>query len=220
MHKGRHDPGAEFGGATGRVDAEAEALDEIDAASNQSLVPSSFGMTFCVDGDVETIELEARWGRYQRDYDTEIYKTRRNPDTGEEEQGPRAKVWQRVPCGGKIAIHLREGPVPHRAPDSSQPEIRVQGTVRAKNANGDRLVTLFLVNAQKVPEENKDSAWIFQPELILRAPDGRDRQGRLPTQARPPREFRRPRARYARNDLSQTGGIRGRSRRRRPRRNP
>ena len=51
VHKGRHEPGAEFDGATGRVDAEAEALDEIDAASNQSLVPSSFGMTFCVAGD-------------------------------------------------------------------------------------------------------------------------------------------------------------------------
>ena len=39
---------------------------EIDAASNQSLVPSSFGMTFCVDGDAERIEVEARWGSYER----------------------------------------------------------------------------------------------------------------------------------------------------------
>ena len=172
VHKGRHEPGAEFDGATGRVDAEAEALDEIDAASNQSLVPSSFGMTFCVDGNVEAIAVEARWGHYQRDYDTEIYKTRRNPDTGEEEQGPKAKVWQRAACGGKIAIDLREGPVPRRAPDLTQSQVRIQGTVRGKNANGDRLVTLFLVNAQEEPEENTDSAWIFQPELIVRAVDG------------------------------------------------
>ena len=172
VHKGRHEPGAEFDGATGRVDAEAEALDEIDAASNQSLVPSSFGMTFCVDGNVDMIEVEARWGRYQRDYDTEIYKIRRNPDTGEEEQGPKAKVWQRVSCGATIAIDLREGAIPHRAPDSDQPEVRIQGTVRGKNVNGDRLVTLFLVNAQQEPDENKDSAWIFQPELTVRAADG------------------------------------------------
>ena len=79
VHKGRHEPGAEFDGATGRVDAEAEALDEIDAASNQSLVPSSFGMTFCVDGDVDSIEIAARWGRYERDRETEIYKTRDEP---------------------------------------------------------------------------------------------------------------------------------------------
>ena len=44
--------------------------------------------------------------------------------------------------------------------------------MRGKNANGDRLVTLFLVNAQEKPEENTDSAWIFQPELIVRAADG------------------------------------------------
>ena len=172
VHKGRHEPGAEFDGAIGKVDAEAEALDEIDAASNQSLVPSSFGMTFCVDGDVDMVEVEARWGRYERDYDTEIYKIRKNPDTGEEEQGPKAKVWQRVACGGSITIDLREGPVPHRTPDPAHPAARVQGTVRGKNANGDRLVTLFLVNAQEEPDENKDSAWIFQPELVVRAVNG------------------------------------------------
>ena len=169
VHSGRHDPGAEFEGSTGTVDAEAEALDEIDATSNQSLVPSSFGMTFCVDGDVDTIEIEARWGRYQRDYETEIYKTKKNPETGHEEQGPRVRVWQRIPCGGKITLPLKEGTISSQTPDASQPEVHVQGTVRSKNANGDRLVTLFLVNAQEDPEVNKDSAWIFQPELIVRA---------------------------------------------------
>ena len=171
IHKGRHEPGAEFEGSTGTVDAEAEALDEIDSASNQSLVPSSFGMTFCVDGDVDTIEIEARWGRYQRDYETEIYKTKKNLETGHEEQGPRAKVWQRIPCGGKITLPLKEGSIQYQTPDASQPEVHVQGTVRSKNINGDRLVTLFLVNAQEGPEVNKDSAWIFQPELIVRAAD-------------------------------------------------
>lgn len=172
VHKGRHDTGAEFDGATGKVDAEAEALDEIDAASNQSLVPSSVGMTFCVHGGVDTLEVEARWGRYERDYETEIYKKRKNPDTGEEVEGSKARVWKRVPCGGSIMIDLCEGSVPPRAPDSMQPAVRIQGTVRDKNANGDRLVTLFVVNAQEEPDENKDSAWIFQPELIVRATAG------------------------------------------------
>tara|TARA_R110000782_G_scaffold268961_3_gene366216 strand:+ start:19637 stop:23677 length:4041 start_codon:yes stop_codon:yes gene_type:complete len=169
VHKGRHDPGAEFDGATGTVNAEADSLDEIDAASNQSLVPSSFGMTFCVDGDAKEIEIEARWGRYERDYDTEIFKTRTNKETGVEEQGPKAKVWQRVPSGGRIKLKIEEGQIAHQAPDPAQPQVRIQGTVRGKNANGDRLVTLFLVNAQEEPDENKDSAWIFQPELIVRA---------------------------------------------------
>ncbi|MGJ3258018.1 MAG: DISARM system helicase DrmA [Rhodospirillales bacterium] len=172
VHKGRHDPGAEFDGATGRVDAEADAMDEIDAASNQSLVPSSFGMTVCVEGDAEEIEVEARWGRYERDYETEIYKTKTNKETGAEEQGPKAKVWQRIPCGGRIKLRIEEGQIAHQAPDPAQPEVRIQGTVRSKNANGDRLVTLFLVNAQEDPEENKDSGWVFQPEIIVRAVEG------------------------------------------------
>ena len=169
VHNGRHDPGAEFDSATGRVDAEADSLDEIDAASNQSLVPSSFGMTFCVNGDTDAIEIEARWGRYDRDRDKKIYKTKTNPKTGEKVQGPKAKIWQRVPCGGKVELPLKGGPIRHWAPDSRQPEVRVQGTVRDKHDNGDRLITLFLVNAQTEPEVNKDSAWIFQPELIVRA---------------------------------------------------
>jgi hypothetical protein len=51
--------------------------------------------------------------------------------------------------------------------------VRVQGSMRAKNANGDRLVTLFLVNAQEEPETNRDTAWVFQPELIVRSEAGR-----------------------------------------------
>ena len=34
-----------------------ESSEEVEAASNQSLIPSSLGMTFCVDGDIESIEV-------------------------------------------------------------------------------------------------------------------------------------------------------------------
>ena len=158
---GRHEPGAEFGTATGRIEPESDSSDEIDAASNQSLVPSSFGMTFCVDGSVDQIEVEARWGQYERVPNDEHDLLRSN--------GQKAKVWQRTPCGGKIVLPMTEGGVPHKAPDNAYPEIRVQGSIRSKNANGDRLVTLFLVNSQSEPDINKDTAWVFQPELIVRS---------------------------------------------------
>jgi hypothetical protein len=176
VHRGRHEPGAEFDSTTGRVDAEAESGEEIDASSNQSLIPSSFGMTFCVQGDTRRIEVEAGWGQYVRLYDHEHKKTVnkkiKDPDGNvirTDQAEVKVKVWQRVPCGGKLTIELVEGVISHRAPDEAHPEVRIQGTVRNKNANGDRLVTLFLVNAQQEPEENKDAAWIFQPELIVRA---------------------------------------------------
>jgi hypothetical protein len=158
---GRHEPGAEFGTATGRVEPESDSADEIDAASNQSLVPSSLGMTFCVDGDVDRIEIEAHWGRYERLPNDEHELLTSN--------GQKAKVWQRIPCGGKIVLPLTEGVIQHQAPDNEFPEVRVQGSIRAKNAKGDRLVTLFLVNAQEEPDTNRDTAWVFQPELIARS---------------------------------------------------
>ncbi|MCA9468331.1 MAG: DISARM system helicase DrmA [Nitrospira sp.] len=179
VHKGRHDPGVEFDGATGRVDAEADTADEIDAASNQSLIPSSFGFTFCVDGDLDSIEVAANWGQYVREYDHDHTKTinkKIKDDHGNvidtEQQEVKVKVWQRIPCGGKMKLPLTEGSIPHQAPDKDQPEVRIQGTIRGKNARGDRLVTLFLVNAQQEPDENKDAAWIFQPEMVVRAVDG------------------------------------------------
>jgi hypothetical protein len=165
---GQHEPGAEFGTATGRVEPESDSGDEIDAASNQSLVPSSLGLTFCVDGKAKQIEVEVRWGRYERSQEHEIFRTRKNKDTGAEEQ-TKARVWQRIPCGGTLVLPLTEGVIPHRAPDATYPEVRIQGSVRAENANGDRLVTLFLVNAQEEPETNRDMAWVFQPEVIVRA---------------------------------------------------
>ncbi|MGX7925485.1 DISARM system helicase DrmA [Tsuneonella sp. HG094] len=176
VHTGRHDPGAEFDGTTGKVDAEAEAAEEIDAASNQSLIPSSLGFTFCVDGDVDQIEVDARWGQYTRIYDHEHTKTvnRKIKDADgnvveSRQEEVKAKVWQREPCGGVITLNLTEGAISHQAPDKAHPEVRIQGTIRGKNANGDRLVTVFLVNAQEEPDENKDSGWLFQPEIHVRA---------------------------------------------------
>jgi hypothetical protein len=147
---------------------ETEGADEVDAASNQSLVPSSLGLTFCVDGDVERIEIEALWGCYERLGNEDHEQAKPN--------GQKAKVWQRIPCGGTVVLPLTEGVLKPQAPDPNRPEILVQGSVRARNVNGDRLVTLFLVNAQEEPETNSDSAWVFQPELVARAmPDAAER---------------------------------------------
>jgi hypothetical protein len=164
---GRHEPGAEFGTATGRVEPESDSSDEIDAASNQSLVPSSLGMTFCVDGDADrsrskhagvgtSAVTSTRYSAPER-----IRKPGRSADQG---QGLAThSLWRQA----RAAADRRRDP--HQAPDNEFPEVRVQGSIRAKNANGDRLVTLFLVNAQEEPDTNRDTAWVFQPELIVRS---------------------------------------------------
>ena len=162
-----HEPGAEFSGVSGKVDAEADAHDEIDTSNNQSLVPSSFGMTFCVEPGAKEIQLEAHWGSYERvpGDEHDITKKRKNRQTGVEEE-VNARVWRRIPFGGSKKLPLKDGPIKPIVPDDAQPEVRIQGMVRT-NQDGERLVTLFLVNGQLEPEQNKDTAWVFQPELVV-----------------------------------------------------
>lgn len=169
-----HEPGAEFARASGRIEPEDDTLDEIDTNNNQSLVPSSMGLTFCVGPEVESLEVEARWGRYERvpNDEHDIVKPRRNRETGREEP-VKVKVWRREPCGGRVTFDLNDGPIRPAMPDATQREVRLQGTVRT-NAKGERLVTLFLVNGQLEPEDNKDRAWLFQPEVVVHAPSGAD----------------------------------------------
>ncbi|MDH4185912.1 MAG: hypothetical protein OEV08_02840, partial [Nitrospira sp.] len=134
----------------------------VDASENQSLVPSSMGFTFCVDGELESVQLFANWGRYER-----TQSERENEETG---KFPRC--WKRIPSGGSAVVSLRKRTIEPIRIDADCPLIVVQGSVSAPLENGDRLVTLFLVNTQTMPEQNQDQAWIFQPELVVRDMEG------------------------------------------------
>ncbi len=142
----------------GTADAESDSR-EADASSNRSLIPSSFGLTVCIDGSLEQIEVEAHWGRYERGESETIFNE-------SSEKGRRA--WKRIPSGGKCSLELKEGELKPIIIDSRCPSVFLQGTVREKRKNGDRLITLFLVNGQDIPKDNQDSAWVFQPEIILK----------------------------------------------------
>jgi hypothetical protein len=163
-----HEPGAEFNRASGRVESEEDALDEIDTTNNQSLVPSSMGLTFCVGPDVEALDITARWGSYARvpKEEHQYTRPRKNRETGQTDEA-KVKVWRRIPRGGTLRLKLEDGVLKPRVPDAEEQEVRIQGAVRT-NAMGERLVTLFLVNGQLEPKTNRDVAWLFQPELVVR----------------------------------------------------
>ena len=154
------------------ISPDPESSEEVDTASNQSLIPSSMGMTFCVAGEVDHIKVAAVWGRYERFHDHEKYKMITDIETGEKKQGQKVKVWQRIPCGGAITLPATSGVIKPISPDIEHPDVVVQGAVREPNENGDRLVTLFLVNTQTEPETNRDTAWLFQPEITVNAVGG------------------------------------------------
>lgn len=135
---------------------------EIDTSTNQSLVPSSMGFTFCVDGDLEEVELSVSWGRYERVQSEQL----------EDEHDKPRRCWKRIPSGGTVPISLKQKLIRPIAADKCCPAIIVQGTVSEQLNSGDRLVTLFLVNTQREAEKNRDQAWIFQPEMSVRGNEG------------------------------------------------
>jgi hypothetical protein len=163
----------------------AEPEDSDDGTSDpvrtrsDSLLPSSFGMTFVVAGDVTELEIEARWGIYNRVESETLTRNPRGRDAASGKQNgiatsdEPALVWKREQKGGKLTIRLSKGPIAPEVVDDSQPDVVVRGVVREEG--GERTITLFIVNQQMVDKDTsrKDRYWLFQVELMVRDPAGR-----------------------------------------------
>ncbi len=138
-----------------------EGEPEPDAPPIPTIFPSSFGLTFCVDGQATALAVTPRWGRYQRERSR--VKT---------QEGEPPLVWRRYPMGDSpVTIDLTEGMLGPVPADPEEPEVVIRG--RARRNAGDWLVTLFIVNEQPVPKQRKDEAWLFQAELEVADPEGR-----------------------------------------------
>lgn len=117
-------------------------------AARPVLMPSSMGLSFALDPGVEALQVDVSWGAYER----------KSIDDG---SGKLKRVWQRTPFSATLTVPLpADGSIePVLVPGAA--EVMVSGRVRT-SSTGCRLVTLFLVNGQAAPEQNKDSAWLFQ----------------------------------------------------------
>jgi Helicase conserved C-terminal domain len=149
--------------ATGDVTADSgeEGAAEDRPAAVEQLVPSSFGMTFALDDDCDTLRVDARWGAYERAVSDEKL----------DRHGAPQRVWRRRPCGGHRDVSMpASGAIHAFAPDAQQPQVRVRGFVRGRGTH--RLVTLFLVNEQQRGETRAVERWLAQAELSVRAVDG------------------------------------------------
>lgn len=143
----------------GGSDTADDGKTDSDIPVAQSHLPSSFGMTFCVAADVESIQVKADWGHYKR----------QKIDEQVDSKGNSLKVWKRYPRGGSVTVSLKEGPLSPLAPDAEFPDIYVRGQIRKRNTHF--IVTLFLVNAQEELRP-KDQYHIFQPKLTATSVDG------------------------------------------------
>lgn len=145
----------------GKDNAE-EGLSDSAIPPATSMFPSSIGMSFCVSGETKKLEITAKWGHYERK-DSEI---------SFKEDGSPVKVWKRTPRQGSKVIPLKDDTrIEWVISPQEVPEVFVQGRVR--KFEGDWLITVFLVNNQTEPNKLRDSAWLFQPELILKSADSK-----------------------------------------------
>ena len=126
-----------------------------------TLFPCSLGLSFCVAPQASSIRVEARWGQYLREYS----------EFAKKKDGSPKLVWKRHPRGRTLApIPLIAGKTIDQSIDTECPEVILRGQVRRYPDHWS--VTLFLVNQQTEPKRRRDEAWVFQPELTVRAPDG------------------------------------------------
>lgn len=145
----------------GRDTADDGATDR-DVPLASSRLPSTIGMTFCVDSDAKAIKATVSWGQYLREV---------REDRIDERTGRPILIWQRYPRGGIKEITLAAGPFTATAPDPEFPDAYLRGNIRKRD--GHWVVTVFLVNAQEEPKKKKDEGYLFQPVVTVEATDGR-----------------------------------------------
>ena len=138
----------------GGSDTADDGTTDADTPVAQAFLPSSFGLTFCVDDGEPSLRVAASWGQYKREKRDDQADHRGNP----------LRVWKRYPRGGALEVPLVDGPIRPTAPDPQFPDIQVQGQVRRRSSHF--AVTLFLVNAQEEGRP-KDESHVFQPKLVV-----------------------------------------------------
>jgi len=142
--------------AVNDVETADDGTPEPDTPPAPTLMPSSVGLDFCVDGSASALEVTAEWGRYARQRSTV------DPN--------QPMVWKRSPVAGTVTVPLVPGDIDPAAPCPHQPEVVVRGRIRQRL--GSWLVSLFLVNGQSEPPQSKDEAWLFQVGVTVADPSG------------------------------------------------
>ncbi len=159
--KGDGEPEQHDGIATADKESPEEGSTESNVPSTDSMFPSSLGMTFCVSQEAKALEITASWGRYERQASEISFTEQGNPKT----------VWKRYPLTGTVIQALSpEGDIDISPVPDEAPAVLLRGRIR-QLPDKDWIVTLFLVNGQTEPNQSKDTAWLFQPEVVVRSAD-------------------------------------------------
>lgn len=129
-------------------------------AAAPTIMPSSLGMTFSVSTQAGSVQVIARWGHYIRTR-SEVIKN---------DKGEGKLIWKRTQIQGVTEFPLQVGKIRPWSPSPDFPEVQVTGLMRRYDDTWT--VSLFLVNGQQEPKSLADTAWVFQPELIVNDRNG------------------------------------------------
>ena len=136
---------------------------DVGMPQSPTMLPSSFGLTFCVDGRVTALRITVRWGRYER---TESLQTM-NQKTGKP-----TMIWRRHPIEKTMTLTLVRGRIAPWMPNADYPDVIVRGIARKRDGDLDWTLSLFLINGQQEPKTGRDASWLFQPEIIVEGLNG------------------------------------------------
>lgn len=130
---------------------------EVANPTSESMLPSSIGLSFCVDASAPGIQITVRWGQYEKGHS----------ETATTKTGAAKTVWKRNPIEGESpVIPLKVGAIVPWQVDPTR-AVYVKGQIRKQGT--DWIATVFLVNEQREQQQSPDRFWLFQPELIVQS---------------------------------------------------
>lgn len=133
-------------------------------AQSRAIFPTSIGMSFCVDLEAKALQIIPNFGYYENEFSEYI----------ETPTGKPKRVWKRIRGGGNpLSVPLQVGAFGPLKADDFFPDAVVRGLVRHRDDHWS--VTAFLMNDGVNPPPktpNRERTWMFQSEMIARAPDG------------------------------------------------
>ena len=77
--------------ALGGKDSTQDGTTDQAPAQDKALIPSSLGMTFCIELEAKELQLSAAWGQYVKEVSEYLVS---------EKTGNHRRVWKRYPRGG------------------------------------------------------------------------------------------------------------------------
>jgi hypothetical protein len=145
-------------GESGEGDA---AFPERPRGGAASLFPNSIGISVVADDTCSMLSVVAEWGRYRK-------------ESEKDEEGKSLPYWQRSPRRHTLQLSTKEGLFNEEIDPAGQPGVFLRGRMeRIGSGVTCWLITVFLVNEQPIPLQNKDEAWLFQVGFSLEDAAGR-----------------------------------------------